>query len=281
MTIIVPDHYHARKRLEENRITCIRQEQALRQDIRPLRIAFLPTEPQSLVEQVSLLRPLGMSIVQALPILLQGLGDLSEDERAPEEVLQPGVLDGLVIVGSALAEPDLVFRERLSPLLQGLRNDCPVLGLGYGALWLTELCGIPYRSLAIPKIGVWEVDNLRNDHPVVGESDDEFFCPQLRTFEPERELFAQAVEQQQLQVLCACAGEPLIWDTMDHKWLMHLGNPEYNVAQLLRSLSWQKSFEGPELFDPDRPVNVWKSHRNDLFTHWLKHCYNFMNSVVE
>ena len=54
MTIVVPDNYHGRRALEENNITCIKQEQALRQDIRPLRIGFLATEEQSMVEQINL-----------------------------------------------------------------------------------------------------------------------------------------------------------------------------------------------------------------------------------
>jgi homoserine O-succinyltransferase len=103
MTIIVPDNYHARKTLEENHITCIKQEQALRQDIRPLRIGFLPTEEQFMVEQINLYRPLGMSIIQSLPVMIDVIRSGNEEIQ---ELLNADNLDGLVIVGSGLVEPE-------------------------------------------------------------------------------------------------------------------------------------------------------------------------------
>ncbi len=275
MTIIVPDHYHARRALEDNHITCIAQELALRQDIRPLRIGMLPTEPLSLMEQVNLLRPLGMSIIQAVPILLRGPS--SEEGLDPEEFLSVGRLDGLVVVGSALHEPAPAFRNRLGPLLEAMRPSCPTLGLGYGALWLTELLGVGYESLPKARIGVWEAENRYRDHPIAGESDDVYLCPQVRRFRPQGDSFQQLVAAGALQVLATCADEALIWETPDHAWSMHLGNPEYTTPQLLRAFSQRSDFVGPGLFDLDRPVSKWKTHRNVFFTSWLKHCYNCLS----
>jgi homoserine O-succinyltransferase len=275
MTIVVPDNYHARKTLEKNRITCIRQEQALRQDIRPLRIGFLPTEELSLVEQVNLFRPLGMSIIQSLPVMIDGIH--SSDEEI-QKVLRANNLDGLVIVGSGLVEPRQDFRHRLDPMIIELRGAFPIMGLGYGAIWMSELSGVGYRVLKLPRIGVWEVTNHANDHPVAGESDDLFNCPQVRQLEPQTELLEIGTNQGKFRILCRSHGEPLVWDTENGQWLMHLGNPEFSPSQMLRFMSQQDHFVGPEKFDPDRPVNNWKTHRNDFFTHWLKHCYNHMNS---
>ena len=110
MTIVVPDNYHGRRALEENNITCIKQEQALRQDIRPLRIGFLATEEQSMVEQINLYRPMGMSIIQSLPVMIDGI--YSRDEEI-YDLQRANNLDGLVIVGSGLLEPSKDFRQRL------------------------------------------------------------------------------------------------------------------------------------------------------------------------
>ena len=278
MTIVVPDNYHARKTLEENNITCIRQEQALRQDIRPLRIGFLPTEEQSMVEQINLYRPLGMSIIQSLPVMIDAI-HLSDEEI--DDVLRADNLDGLVIVGSGLVEPSKDFRQRLDRKIIELRGTLPIIGLGFGALWLTEICGVGYQALEVPKIGVWEVTNQANDHPVAGESDDLFCCPQVRQLAPMNDLLEANAVDEKFRILCRSQGEPLIWDTDDGQWLMHLGNPEYTSSQMLRFTSQQDHFVGPEKFDPDRPLNNWKTHRNDFFTHWLKHCYNHMNSTIQ
>ena len=278
MTIVVPDNYHARKTLEENHITCIKQEQALRQDIRPLRIGFLPTEEQFMVEQINLYRPLGMSIIQSLPVMIDVIRSGNEEIQ---ELLNADNLDGLVIVGSGLVEPEKDFRQKLDRKIVELRGTLPIMGLGYGALWMTELCGIGYQALEIPRIGVWEVTNLASDHPVVGESDDLFCCPQVRRFAPWNDLLEATAADGKFRVLCRSEGEPLIWDTDNGQWLMHLGNPEYTSSQMLRFSSHQDHFVGPKKFDPDRPLNNWKTHRNDFFTHWLKYCYNYMNSTSQ
>ena len=278
MTIVVPDNYHARKTLEENHITCIKQEQALRQDIRPLRIGFLPTEEQFMVEQINLYRPLGMSIIQSLPVMIDIIRSGNEEIQ---ELLNADNLDGLVIVGSGLVEPEKDFRQKLDRKIVELRGTLPIMGLGYGALWMTELCGIGYQDLEIPRIGVWEVTNLASDHPVVGESDDLFCCPQVRRFAPWNDLLEATAADGKFRVLCRSEGEPLIWDTDNGQWLMHLGNPEYTSSQMLRFSSHQDHFVGPKKFDPERPLNNWKTHRNDFFTHWLKYCYNYMNSTSQ
>ena len=278
MTIVVPDNYHARKTLEENHITCIKQEQALRQDIRPLRIGFLPTEEQFMVEQINLYRPLGMSIIQSLPVMIDIIRSGNEEIQ---ELLNADNLDGLVIVGSGLVEPEKDFRQKLDRKIVELRGTLPIMGLGYGALWMTELCGIGYQALEIPRIGVWEVTNLASDHPVVGESDDLFCCPQVRRFAPWNDLLEATAADGKFRVLCRSEGEPLIWDTDNGQWLMHLGNPEYTSSQMLRFSSHQDHFVGPKKFDPERPLNNWKTHRNDFFTHWLKYCYNYMNSTSQ
>ena len=278
MTIVVPDNYHARKTLEENHVTCIKQEQALRQDIRPLRIGFLPTEEQFMVEQINLYRPLGMSIIQSLPVMIDVIRSGNEEIQ---ELLNADNLDGLVIVGSGLVEPEKDFRQKLDRKIVELRGTLPIMGLGYGALWMTELCGIGYQDLEIPRIGVWEVTNFASDHPVVGESDDLFCCPQVRRFAPWNDLLEATAADGKFRVLCRSEGEPLIWDTDNGQWLMHLGNPEYTSSQMLRFLSHQDHFVGPKKFDPERPLNNWKTHRNDFFTHWLKYCYNYMNSTSQ
>ena len=278
MTIVVPDNYHARKTLEENHITCIKQEQALRQDIRPLRIGFLPTEEQFMVEQINLYRPLGMSIIQSLPVMIDVIRSGNEEIQ---ELLNADNLDGLVIVGSGLVEPEKDFRQKLDRKIVELRGTLPIMGLGYGALWMTELCGIGYQALEIPRIGVWEVTNLASDHPVVGESDDLFCCPQVRRFAPCNDLLEATAADGKFRVLCRSEGEPLIWDTDNGQWLMHLGNPEYTSSQMLRFADHQDHYVGPKKFDPDRPINNWKTHRNDFFTHWLKYCYNYMNSTSQ
>jgi homoserine O-succinyltransferase/O-acetyltransferase len=68
MTIILPEDHHARQALESMRISCIRRDQALKQDIRPLRIGILNIMPNLESYEFNLLNPLGRSIIQVDPI---------------------------------------------------------------------------------------------------------------------------------------------------------------------------------------------------------------------
>ena len=65
-----------------------------------------------------------------------------------------------MIVGSGLVEPSKDFRQRLDRKIIELREHCQ-LWLGLRALWLTEICGVGYQALEVPKIGVWEVTTKR------------------------------------------------------------------------------------------------------------------------
>ena len=56
---------------------------------------------------------------------------------------------------------------------------------------------------------------------------------------------------------------------------MHLGHPEYEASRLVHE--WERDralgrtdVERPSNFDPDRPRNLWRSHRNALFSEWLR-----------
>ena len=75
---------------------------------------------------------------------------LSDEEI--HDILRPDNLDGLVIVGSGLVETSKDFRQRLDRKIIELRGTFPIMGLGFGALWLTEICGVGYQALEVSKI---------------------------------------------------------------------------------------------------------------------------------
>jgi homoserine O-succinyltransferase len=67
-----------------------------------------------------------------------------------------------------------------------------------------------------------------------------------------------------------------IFETTDHKVLMHQGHPEYSSQRLayevLRDAD-NNSVAPIENFDPAHPVNRWRMHRNMFFHQWLRYCY--------
>ena len=71
MTIILPENYHAQQALDENKVACIRRDQAEKQDIRPLRIGILNIMPNLQDYEFNLLNPLGRSIIQIEPVWIR------------------------------------------------------------------------------------------------------------------------------------------------------------------------------------------------------------------
>jgi len=70
MPIVIPDKLPARTVLEEENIFVLRHNQAVRQDIRPLRIAILNLMPDKITTETQLLRLLGNTPIQVEVTLL-------------------------------------------------------------------------------------------------------------------------------------------------------------------------------------------------------------------
>jgi len=71
MTILASKNYHLRDALQERRILCVDPEDALREDIRALRIGILNIMPKAESYEFSLLHPLGRSVLQIEPVWIR------------------------------------------------------------------------------------------------------------------------------------------------------------------------------------------------------------------
>ncbi|MBU2591547.1 MAG: homoserine O-succinyltransferase, partial [Nitrospinae bacterium] len=115
MTIVLPKKYHAKEALEKRRILCVDQEEAVRKDIRPLRIGILNIMPKAETYEYSLLFPLGRRLIQIIPvwIRLQNHKYHSSDKShidslyvSFEEAVSKKHLDGLIISGAPVEDID-------------------------------------------------------------------------------------------------------------------------------------------------------------------------------
>ena len=71
MTVILPENYHIRDTLKSKRVDCIGFEEALKQDIRALRIGILNIMPKAENYEFNILFSLGKSVLQIEPIWLK------------------------------------------------------------------------------------------------------------------------------------------------------------------------------------------------------------------
>jgi len=124
MTIVLPQDYHARQALEQNRVHCMTKEQALKEDIRALRIGILNIMPKAETYEFSLLHPLGRSVLQIDPIWIRLL---AYSKEAGYTIFESADHRMLAHIGHPEYEPQRLVDEYERDLKKGMTNvELPV-----------------------------------------------------------------------------------------------------------------------------------------------------------
>jgi len=290
MTLIVRPDYHAVPILERNGIRWIPPSQAKRQDIRPLRIGILNIMPLGEKYEFNILHPLGLSVLQLEPIWIR-LESHNYKSWEPkhvddiyvtyEEAMRDQPLDGLILTGAPVETvdfEDVYYWEEIKTILSDARKNIPsTLGLCWAGFVMAYLEGVKKLNYDHKLFGVFELKNLAPDHPIIGELDDVFFCPQSRHAGMPDEAMEEASESGRLKLLAYGpeAGYS-IFSTTDDRFIAHTGHPEYNANRLAEEA--KRDLGNPEVpapvnFDFNNPLNRWRSHRNIFFAQWVSYCY--------
>ena len=290
MTLIVRPDYHAVPILERNGIRWIPPSQAKRQDIRPLRIGILNIMPLGEKYEFNILHPLGLSVLQLEPIWIR-LESHNYKSWEPkhvddiyvtyEEAMRDQPLDGLILTGAPVETidyEDVHYWEEIKTILSDARKNIPsTLGLCWAGFVMAYLEGVKKLNYDHKLFGVFELKNLAPDHPIIGELDDVFFCPQSRHAGMPDEAMEEASESGRLKLLAYGpeAGYS-IFSTTDDRFIAHTGHPEYNANRLAEEA--KRDLGNPEVpapvnFDFNNPINRWRSHRNTFFAQWVSYCY--------
>ena len=290
MTLIVRPDYHAVPILERNGIRWIPPSQAKRQDIRPLRIGILNIMPLGEKYEFNILHPLGLSVLQLEPIWIR-LESHNYKSWEPkhvdeiyvtyEEAMRDQPLDGLILTGAPVETidfEDVYYWEEIKTILSDARKNIPsTLGLCWAGFVMAYLEGVKKLNYDHKLFGVFELKNLAPDHPIIGELDDVFFCPQSRHAGMPDEAMEEASELGRLKLLAYGpeAGYS-IFSTTDERFIAHTGHPEYNATRLAEEA--KRDHGNPEVpspanFDFNNPLNRWRSHRNTFFAQWVSYCY--------
>lgn len=289
MTIVLPEDYHATSALEKSHILCISTNEALKEDIRALRIGILNIMPEADTYEYSLLYPLGRSIMQIEPVWIKlkthvySSTDPHHLEKLYipfEDAVEKQHLDGLIVTGAPVEELPFeqvsYWNEILRILKYAQKNITSTLGICWGGLALAKFLGIE-KTLYNQKIfGVYETCNLDRNHPVTGEMDDVFSCAQSRHAGISNDVL-KAAEAEGIVHLLAHSLDAgyTIFESTNQRFLIHLGHPEYEPSRLIseyrRDLKHgRQDVRPPANLDIDNPVNTWRSHRTEFFSQWIK-----------
>jgi homoserine O-succinyltransferase len=293
MTIVVPKDYHGISALESRQVQCITCDDALREDIRALRVGILNIMPRAETYEFSLLHPLGRSVLQIEPvwIRLKTHNYTSSDQShldklyVPfEEAVARSRLDGLIVTGAPVEEipfDEVSYWEEIKRILKYARKNVPsTLGICWGGLALAKYLGIDKTVYGKKVFGVFKTVNLDRGHRITGEMDDWFWCAQSRHSGIDDAVLERERDNGNVRLLAHADGGAgyVIFESADGRFIIHLGHPEYEPERLVEEYRRDKEkgrgdVEPPENFDLDNPANLWRSHRTEFFTQWIKYLH--------
>ena len=296
MTIVLPKNYHAKEELEKKRVLCIDHEQALREDIRALRIGILNIMPEAEKYEFSLLHPLGRSVLQIEPVWIRletheysstNPAHLNSLYMSFEEAIYKQKLDGLIVTGAPVEEIPFeevkYWKEILRILKYAQRNIPSTLGLCWGGLAIAKFLGIDKEVYPKKLFGVFETYNLNRNHRITGDMDDVFWCPQSRHSGIPDKILEEEQKKGKINLLAHSkeAGY-IIFESSDQRFLIHLGHFEYEPSRIIEEYNrdikaGRKDVELPKNLDMNNPLNVWRTHRNEFFSQWVK----FIHEVTQ
>jgi len=292
MSVVLPNKYKHRNLLEQRGVLCISEEEALRADIRPLRIGILNIMPKGELYEPLILYPISRTIIQVEPVWLRLRSHTykSTDQEHLEiyyeffdEAIRERKLDGLILTGAPVEEmefKDVWYWNEITEILSYARkNITSTLGICWGGLALAKILGIEKEMFSHKLFGVFETYNIDRSHPITGDLDDIFWCVQSRHSGIKDELLEQAKKEGLVNLLAHSEyGGYTIFESSDRRFLMHLGHPEYEPQRLIEEYERDMKLGRKDVFPPvnldlKKPVNRWRSHGLEFFAQWVRFIY--------
>lgn len=254
-----------------------------------VRVGVLNVMPKAESYEPYLLRPLAHSELLVEPVWIRleshsysssNSAHIDRHYRTFSEALAQGPLSGLILTGAPVEE--LAFEavhywQELTQILEFARRQLKgTLGLCWGGMALARMVGLDKVPFPRKLFGVFENRSLSSQHPVTRHFDDAFFCAQSRHSGITDRALEDARDAGLVNLLSHGPDTGYsIFESTDQRYLMHLGHPEYEANRLVHEwlrdrATGRTDVERPVNLDPERPVNTWRRHRNELFSRWLR-----------
>ncbi|MDE2462216.1 MAG: homoserine O-succinyltransferase [Alphaproteobacteria bacterium] len=289
MPITIPDDLPARRTLEAEGVAVMRKVDAVRQDIRPLRIGLLNLMPDKVRTETQLARLLGATPLQIELTLVRITDHVARNTSASHiaAFYRPWIevaderFDGFIITGAPVER--LPFEEvrywpelgRIFDWTQTHVHRCLTICWGAQAA-LFHFHGVPKRELPRKAFGVFTHRNLAPTSPFMRGFSDVFDVPVSRWTEV-RSSDLKAVHDLQILATSDDTGVCLVSDPK-HRTLHMFNHLEYDSDTLAQEYHRDGGGSLPARYFPDNdpakaPVNRWRSHAHLLFGNWIDEIY--------
>ena len=291
MPIKIPSGLPAREILQRENIFIMDEMRAIKQDIRPLRLAVLNLMPTKIVTETQIIRLLSNTPLQIELTLLKTATHVSQNTS--EEHMQAFYrtfaevkhekFDGLIITGAPVENLDfdeVDYWDELCGIMdwskKNVYSTLHICWVAQAGLW--HHYGIPKHSLPEKMFGVFEHRTLQPNHPLMRGFDESFRAPHSRHTEIRRE----DIEKCGKVEILAESDEAGVYIVASKKRRLFYvtGHSEYDAgtlaAEYFRDVDKGLNIAVPKHYfpgdDPRRePKNVWRGHAHLLFSNWLNY----------
>ncbi len=295
MPIKIPNDLPARETLEREGVMVMRETDAIRQDIRPLRIALLNLMPNKVRTETQIARLIGATPLQLEMSLMRMTGHRPKNTPQAHmiafyesfaEIAKSGEkFDGLIVTGAPvelLPFDEVTYWDELRAVFdwtQGHVHSTFCICWGAQAA-LHHFHGVPKHALPQKAFGVFRHRNLKPSSPYLRGFSDDFSIPVSRWTEVRH---ADLPAGSGLEVLMESdeAGLCLVEDAA-HRMLYMFNHIEYDTTSLAEEY-WRDREAGRDIRIPANyfpnddphatPENRWRSHAHLLFGNWINEVY--------
>ncbi len=293
MPIKIPQTLPGRAVLEQEHVSFILEDRAMRQDIRPLQVAILNLMPDKVTTETQLLRALGNSPLQVEITLLHMASHTSKNTTQDHLAafyqtfadVKHRNFDALIVTGAPVEHvpfEEITYWDELTQILDWAKTHV------YSSLFLcwAAFAGlyyyndVPKYSLPQKMSGVYRHKLLTPFVPLMAGFDDRFDVPVSRNTEIRA---ADIALHAALEILTASEESGIfIVEDAAHRRVYILNHLEYDADTLqkeyARDVATGLNPHVPHNYFPDNdptlpPRITWRAHRTLLFCNWLNMVY--------
>ena len=293
MPIKIPDNLPARSVLETEGVMILSETDAVRQDIRPMRIGLLNLMPNKARTETQFARLLGASPLQVELTLVKMTNHVPRNTPVEHivsfyqtwEDIRDKKFDGFIITGAPVETmpfEKVTYWDELRRIFDWTQTNVHgCMNICWGAqASVHHFHGMPKYGLPEKMFGVFSHHNLAPASPYLRGFSDDFSIPVSRWTEVRR---ADIPKDSGMTVLMESeeAGVCLI-DDPAHRSLHMFNHIEYDSNSLgeeyFRDRAANVPIAVPKNYfpgdNPDRPpMNRWRSHAHLLFGNWINVIY--------
>ncbi|PWL18722.1 homoserine O-succinyltransferase [Falsochrobactrum shanghaiense] len=293
MPIKIPDDLPATSVLEAEGVMVMREADAIRQDIRPLRIGLLNLMPNKVTTETQIARLLGATPLQLELTLVRITNHVARHTPAdhmlsfyrPWEEVKEERFDGFVITGAPVERlpfEEVTYWDEMQRIFDWTQTH---VHRTFNICWAAQAAvhhfhGMDKYELPQKLVGVFRQRNLAPSSPYLRGFSDDFAIPVSRWTEVRENDIPGGSE---LKILVDSAESGLcLLDDPEHRALHMFNHVEYDTTSLadeyFRDMQLQPDTALPVNYFPNddvnrKPENRWRGHAHLLFGNWINELY--------